>query len=352
MADPDVTERSFPFASGQGENVTEDDWSAMASTWQDRGVAFGLTVEPGPTENTIQLNEGQAAIDGFVYRLTAPKVIPIGANGNTVNRIDLVVLRLDKTNEEIVVVVRTSTPLSALGPMEIPLSSWTQLPSTVATSSNWGSATDVRWFQGARMRPALANAQPPATLGAFMYLPEEGGQGSVYIGADDGAGGVEWVEWAPGTESVNAAISAAVSQRVSTAGGSVIQIPNGDTTTKALQVRVPAGDRTASNAVNTLELQYNTGSDASPTWTTTSYFNEFGEFRVQSSAASRVAARIKANVGQTANLFEVADSSNTNVLMSVSANGTVTAPNVGGARIYSGSTAPSSPKVGDVWVQF
>lgn len=37
---------------------------------------------------------------------------------------------------------------------------------------------------------------------------------------------------------------------------------------------------------------------------------------------------------------------------SVVAAGPVTAPNVGGARVFSGPTPPASPRVGDVWVQY
>ncbi|MFG2228037.1 hypothetical protein [Streptomyces sp. NPDC048644] len=36
----------------------------------------------------------------------------------------------------------------------------------------------------------------------------------------------------------------------------------------------------------------------------------------------------------------------------VEAAGNVSAPNVGGARVYSGPTAPANPRVGDVWVQY
>ncbi|UFQ16419.1 MULTISPECIES: hypothetical protein [Streptomyces] len=36
----------------------------------------------------------------------------------------------------------------------------------------------------------------------------------------------------------------------------------------------------------------------------------------------------------------------------VEANGAVSAPNIGGARLFSGPTAPANPRIGDVWVEY
>lgn len=199
MTDPSVTERSYPFATGQGASVTEDDWSAMVNTWQDKGVVgspatTGLTVVPGPTQNTIQINIGQATIDGFTYRLTAPKILATTTNPGGSARSDLVHLRHE--SGVILPYIRTASTVASLTASEIPLAYWSQLPDSTATSSLWGSATDMRWFTGQRMRPALTGSVPPATVGGFMYQPTVGVPDTVYLGGL--VGGVpQWKPWTP-----------------------------------------------------------------------------------------------------------------------------------------------------------
>ncbi|HET8590771.1 MAG TPA: hypothetical protein VFM01_14135, partial [Nakamurella sp.] len=122
---------------------------------------------------------------------------------------------------------------------------------------------------------------------------------------------------------------------VSLTGGSTIQIANGDTVTMALRILLPAGDRTTAGAPNTLSVQWNAGTDSAPNWQETFRLNEYGELRLQPSAANRVAARIKQyNGSQTSNLTEWTDFSN-NVLASVAANGAVRGPNSGMILPYS-----------------
>ncbi|HEU4914744.1 MAG TPA: hypothetical protein VFT16_05095 [Candidatus Saccharimonadales bacterium] len=119
------------------------------------------------------------------------------------------------------------------------------------------------------------------------------------------------------------------------------QITMSDAVTQAVRIDIPSGDR--SSAPDTLAVYYG-GSR-------TGYFNEFGELRVIASAASRVPLRVKvANSGtQSGNLIEATDISN-NPLFSVSPTGVVTAPNVD-RKVSYGASQPSSPRVGDLWIQ-
>jgi hypothetical protein len=96
------------------------------------------------------------------------------------------------------------------------------------------------------------------------------------------------------------------SEVVLTGGGSVIRVPNGDTSTQALALRVPAGDRTG--AVETFAAYWNAGSDAVPDWQTATYLNEYGELRSRPSNTSRVPTRIELLDGQSADALQVADS--------------------------------------------
>jgi hypothetical protein len=97
-----------------------------------------------------------------------------------------------------------------------------------------------------------------------------------------------------------------------------------DTTTQALRIDLPGGDRTSAGAPDTLAVYYNGGR--------TGYFNEYGEIRIIASATSRTPFRVKqANGGtQSANLIEATDISN-NALFSVGPTGNVAAPNLTGS---------------------
>jgi hypothetical protein len=116
---------------------------------------------------------------------------------------------------------------------------------------------------------------------------------------------------------------------VSTAGGSQIRVPDGNITTRALQIFIPAGDR--GPAPPTMSVWFNAGTDLSPNWQETTRFNEFGEARFQASRFDRVAARTKqVSSGQTGNLHEWVDNSN-GLLSWVGPNGLIRAKNLGAA---------------------
>jgi type II secretory pathway pseudopilin PulG len=116
---------------------------------------------------------------------------------------------------------------------------------------------------------------------------------------------------------------------VKTVGGSQIRVPNGDVTTRGLQIFIPAGDRAA--APNTMSFWWNAGTDGSPNWQETTRFNEYGETRLQASRNDRIALRIKQVDGsQTGNLTEWVNNSNA-VLSYVGPSGLVRSPNLGSA---------------------
>lgn len=120
---------------------------------------------------------------------------------------------------------------------------------------------------------------------------------------------------------------------VSLTGGSTIQIPNGDATTRALRVRVPAGTRSA--APTTLDVQWNAGSDSVPNWISVFTLDAYGQIRLRPSAVDRIASRIsRISSGQTAHLQEWADENDV-PLGWVEPNGAVRAPNLGQTLTYS-----------------
>jgi hypothetical protein len=101
--------------------------------------------------------------------------------------------------------------------------------------------------------------------------------------------------------------------------------------------------------------------------TRTGYHNEYGELRARPAKTNTVALRAMGHAsGSTVNIFEVAPTSTgtemlavslTEVVVNVPLNstddiattGTVTGSNIG-AKVTASSSAPSSPAVGDVWI--
>jgi hypothetical protein len=132
------------------------------------------------------------------------------------------------------------------------------------------------------------------------------------------------------------------------AGGGVITIAEGDTTTQALIIRLPTGNR--DSAVDTFATYINTGTAGAPVWRRVFFLNEVGMPRVISFSPTEVPLRVKQYNGtQTADLFEVTDLDN-NPLGGFRNDGRVFAPNIGNARLSQGLSAPTAPAVRDVWI--
>lgn len=169
----------------------------------------------------------------------------------------------------------------------------------------------------------LADASPSTPLNGQVWAWDSTAQKYKLVNAGSGGGG-----------------------SFNNAGGNVITIPNGDYTTQAMKIILPAGDRTTAAAPNTFSVFWNAGSDSSPNLQETWRLNEYGEQRLQPSAPNRVASRTKQyNGSQTANLEEWTDFSN-NVLASVGPTGAMRAPNLGTLFTFSvtGSVSAATGK--------
>jgi len=109
-----MTKTYFPFDSGSGANVIEDQWSKMARLFCPTGVVKGKLNQLEPFADNSGLNtkvkSGQAFLEGFFFESDAEETLSIATAHPTLARIDRVIVRLDRTNNLIDLAVLTGTP--------------------------------------------------------------------------------------------------------------------------------------------------------------------------------------------------------------------------------------------------
>ncbi|MFA7265211.1 MAG: hypothetical protein WC054_02765 [Candidatus Nanopelagicales bacterium] len=118
-----MTQRRFPFAYADPEDdpgVNIGQWSLMARNWGGDGVighAGGSVAEVFADNSGLQVKvrAGVAQLRGHLWESDAVETVEVDANASGSPRIDLVVLRLDPTNEPdfITLEVLTGTPASS-----------------------------------------------------------------------------------------------------------------------------------------------------------------------------------------------------------------------------------------------
>lgn len=89
----------YPFATGAGANVSEEEWREMAEDWLPTGVVAGEDSELAVVQHSpsaaasIDVSTGEVRIAGHVGLVTATKTLGIAANASGNPRIDLIVAR-------------------------------------------------------------------------------------------------------------------------------------------------------------------------------------------------------------------------------------------------------------------
>ncbi|PLR93186.1 gp53-like domain-containing protein [Bacillus sp. T33-2] len=108
---------SFPFDSGAGASITEQQWSKMAQHWLNTGIIKNelndLHVFADATGMQVKVSPGVAWIKGHYYESTEYVVLPIAAADSVNPRIDRVILRLDWTNNNIQLAVLQGVPAAS-----------------------------------------------------------------------------------------------------------------------------------------------------------------------------------------------------------------------------------------------
>ena len=117
-----MTETYFPFDAGAGSSIYEAQWGTMMRHVLSTGVirsrqsAFDLNlleVYADTSGMQVKVKTGSAFIDGFFYSTDAELTKSITAADATNDRIDRVVLKLDRAANKISVVVLTGTPAAS-----------------------------------------------------------------------------------------------------------------------------------------------------------------------------------------------------------------------------------------------
>lgn len=109
-----MTKTYFPFDAGPGSSVTEAQWVKMAQIWAQSGVIRGklnkLAITGDSTGMQVKAASGAAWVNGFYFESDAIETIPITAADPVNPRYDIVVLRLDRVNNNIDFAVVAGTP--------------------------------------------------------------------------------------------------------------------------------------------------------------------------------------------------------------------------------------------------
>ncbi|TWE06396.1 hypothetical protein FB550_102418 [Neobacillus bataviensis] len=149
----------FPFDSGQGADVKENQWSDMAQHWLETGVIKGklnqLQVYADSTGMQVKVKSGQAWLKGHFFESDAEEVLPISTADATNSRIDRVIVRLDWTANTILLAILQGIP--AVSPVAPALtqntSRWEISLAQILVSANVstiasGNVTDERFPTG------------------------------------------------------------------------------------------------------------------------------------------------------------------------------------------------------------
>jgi hypothetical protein len=112
-----MTVTYFPFDSGAGEDSYEDRWAKMAKLWRSTGVISNylntLETYGDSTGMRVKVKSGAAWIEGHYVESSAEEILTIDSSDATNPRIDLAIVRLDRTANTMALAVLKGTPAAS-----------------------------------------------------------------------------------------------------------------------------------------------------------------------------------------------------------------------------------------------
>ena len=196
-----MAQNSWPFVGGGGTAVGEDQWSIMARAFCADGVIAGyantLEVYGDSSGRQVKVKTGRATVRGHWYENTAVVTLAIGANSSGDPRIDRVVLRLDPSENSIVLAVVEGTPAGSpsaptLTQTDVGTYEMTLAQVAVANGASTitaGNVTDERIFQpGAYVTATRSTPQAISTGGAGYRVTFESESGPLAAALDASEG--------------------------------------------------------------------------------------------------------------------------------------------------------------------
>lgn len=204
--------RYYPFTTGAGATVSENDWADMAMDWAPSGVRIDTTDESTPfhmqvTQSgtaTSNVAAGTAKLRGFHYRLNTDFSITHDANtANTKERIDVITLTLDMTGGTSLISIKVRkgteaavgtavppTPLrrwgastSTTGIYDLPLATVTIRGTT--TSAAIAAVTSVRQFLPGGISPVYYGSYPSPTYDGELVFDRDNRRYQAYSAPTD-----------------------------------------------------------------------------------------------------------------------------------------------------------------------
>lgn len=126
-------------------SYTESDQAEVQNRFRSSGVIGGVTnglVVGAPGGLFISVDAGEAFVEGFWYKNTAPINLPVNNNTSGSTRIDYVVLHLDRVDNQIYADVKLGTPGSGVPPTltQVAGGSWEIALATITVPTGTTSA--------------------------------------------------------------------------------------------------------------------------------------------------------------------------------------------------------------------
>lgn len=180
-----MAEFSYPFDGGTGSILTEDDWSDMASLWQDDGVVASNPVnrselrveQPSGSPNIVTVSPGRAYIQGFLYKNTDDLELAFSTNESSHPRIDRIVLRLNRNTNTIQAVLVEGSPAATPVPPALnttyPVYELSLATMMVAAGQSTGTVEQTRTAVSRYIRVSEDTTGANHPRGSIVYNPTQ-----------------------------------------------------------------------------------------------------------------------------------------------------------------------------------